>query len=107
MMKRLFASLSLAVTSALSAQQPALPATPLTPVKLDGIRGIVGDQVITRFELRDALLAKIQRGEVEEPKDSAGVTAMEADVLNDMVQDELLIQKAKDLKITITDADVA
>jgi len=86
---------------AVAAQQPA------TPVPLDGIVAIVNDVPITRYDLRDAVLAKIQRREADEPKDSAAAAALQKEVLDEMIQDELLIQLAKDLKITISDADIS
>jgi len=95
--------LALAGVATAGAQQPAAPTG---PIPLDGIVAIVGDQPITRFDLREAFLAKIQRGEAKEPTDSAHAAALEREVLDDMVQDELLLQKAKDLKIEVTDAEL-
>jgi peptidyl-prolyl cis-trans isomerase SurA len=103
-MKRFLASSFLLVSAgALSAQQAA-PATP--PVQLDAIVAVVNDQLITRYDLREKWLAKLQRNEVPAPADSAAAAALERDVLNDMIEEELLIQKAKDLKIEVPDADV-
>jgi len=99
-------SLALAAAASLGAQVPAAPAAPTAPVQLDAIIAVVGDQPITRFDLREALLAKIQRGEVKEPTDSASDAALQHDVLDDLIQDELLIQKAKDLKIEVLDAEI-
>ena len=99
-------SLALAAAASLGAQVPAAPAAPTAPVPLDAIIAVVGDQPITRFDLREALLAKIQRGEVKEPTDSASDAALQHDVLDDLIQDELLIQKAKDLKIEVLDAEI-
>src|SRR5262245_58017707 len=87
------------------AQQPASQSN--SPIRLDGVAAIVSDQVITLNDLRDAIVSKIQRKEIAEPKDSATAREIERETLNDMIQDELIIQKAKDLKITIADADIA
>jgi peptidyl-prolyl cis-trans isomerase SurA len=108
-MNRILALLAFAAVPAFSAGTLAAQAAapPATPVKLDAIVAIVNDQPITRFDLRDAVLARIQNREVEEPKDSAATAALERETLNDMIQDELLIQSAKDLKITIADADIS
>jgi peptidyl-prolyl cis-trans isomerase SurA len=104
---RLFSSaLALLVAGSLRAQLPAAPVAPTGSVPLDAIVAVVGDQPITRFDLREAVLGKIQRGEAKEPTDSASAAALEHDVLDDMIQDELLIQKAKDLKIEVLDADI-
>ena len=104
---RLFvASLALSAVASLGAQTPAVPAAPTAPVPLDAIVAVVGDQPITRYDLREAIIAKIQRGEVKEPSDSAAAAVMEKDVLDDLIQDELLIQKAKDLKIEVLDNEI-
>jgi len=112
-MQTLFVNRSLAAVlmlfagASLGAQQPATPAAPPgAPVQLDAIIAVVGDVPITRFDLREALLAKIQRGEVKEPTDSASDAVLQHDVLDDLIQDELLIQKAKDLKIEVLDAEI-
>ncbi len=55
------------------AQVPVTPATPVTPaaqtgpIALDGIVAVVGDQPITRFDLRERVLGKIQQKTVPEP----------------------------------------
>ena len=101
-MKTILAS-SLALLAAASLHAQAVP-TP--PISLDAIVAVVGDQPITRYDLREAVLARIQRGEVKEPKDSASNAALDSLVLDDMIQDELLLLKAKDLKIEVADADI-
>lgn len=109
MMKSIFLAPTLLLAAGqLVAQQPAAPAAAANlPIRLDAIVAIVGDQAITRYDLSEARLTRIQRREVEEPKDSAASAALDSLVLDDMIQDELIIQKAKDLKITIPDADVS
>ena len=106
-LNRLFvASLAFSAVASLGAQTPAAPAAPNGPVPLDAIIAVVGDQPITRYDLREAIIAKIQRGEVKEPADSAAAAVLEKDVLDDLIQDELLIQKAKDLKIEVLDNEI-
>src|SRR5689334_17773538 len=101
-MNRLLASFALVAAPLIpSGTLAAQAATPPVNVRLDGIVAIVNDQPITRFDLRDAVLAKITRKEAEEPKDSVAMLRLEWETLNDMIQDELLIQSAKDLKITV------
>lgn len=97
----LVSSLALLAAASLHAQ-----AVPTPPIALDGIVAVVGDQPITRYDLREAVLARIQHGEVKEPKDSAAAYALDSLVLDDMIQDELLLLKAKDLKIEVADADI-
>jgi peptidyl-prolyl cis-trans isomerase SurA len=101
-MKTLLAS-SLALFAAASLGAQAVPTPPLP---LDAIVAVVGDQPITRYELREAVLARIQRGEVKEPKDSAAGAQLDSITLDDMIQDELILMKAKDLKIEVADAEI-
>jgi peptidyl-prolyl cis-trans isomerase SurA len=85
---------------------PAIPAPAPTSVRLETIVAVVGDQPITRFDLQEQVLAKIQGGGVAEPKTHADTLAIQRDALNDMIEEELLLQKAKDLKIEVADADI-
>lgn len=102
----LFTSILVAAAGAVSAQQPVVTPASL-PIRLDAIAAIVGDQIITYNDLRDAIISKIQRREIEQPKDSVAARKIEQGVLDDLIQDELIIQKAKDLKIEVTDADIS
>jgi peptidyl-prolyl cis-trans isomerase SurA len=106
MKRALFTSILVATAGAVSAQQPTVTQASL-PIRLDAIAAIVGDQIITYNDLRDAIIAKIQRREIEQPKDSVVARKIEHDVLDDLIQDELIIQKAKDLKVEVTDADIS
>jgi peptidyl-prolyl cis-trans isomerase SurA len=100
-------AVALSSASALAAQTPVTAPQPSsTVVPLDAIVAVVGDQPITRFDLREAVLGKVQRGEAKEPTDSLQAAALDSSVLDDLIQDELLIQKAKDLKIEVTDAEI-
>src|SRR6185503_18760340 len=74
-------------------------------VKLESIVAVVGDSVITRFELQEAVLAKIQGKQVPVPANHADSLSLQLETLNDMIDEELLLQKAKDLKIDVPDAD--
>lgn len=75
-------------------------------IKLESIVAVVGDSVITRFELQEQVLARIQRRQVAEPKTHADTLAIQVDVLNDMIDEALLLSKASDLKIEVPDADI-
>lgn len=103
-MKRILASsLFTFAAAALGAQQPA-PAPQLIP--LNSVVAVVGDQPITYFELRDAILANIQRG-MPAPTTAADSIAVERSTLESMIEEELIVQKAKDLKVEVADADIA
>lgn len=103
-MRKLLIALSLAAAP-LAAQTPTPAAAP-SSVELEAIVAVVGDAVITRFDLQEQVLGKIQRHEVDEPKTHADTMAVEREALNDMIEEELLLQKAKELKIEVTDADI-
>lgn len=103
------------VAAPLAAQQPATPpagapaaAAPASaPGRLDVDRvvAIVGDQPILYSELRDEVLTRRAQG-MEIPNDSAGVAKLEATVLNEMIDAELLVQKAKVEKVEVSEEDL-
>ncbi len=103
-MKRfLVPSFLLLVAGSLGAQTPVIQASSTSP--LDAIVGVVGDQPITRYDLREKVLARIQSG-TPKPTTAADSVVLDSLVLSDMIDEELLIQKSKDLKIEIADADL-
>jgi peptidyl-prolyl cis-trans isomerase SurA len=109
--------LALAPASLLAQQPtPAVPPTttppaatraavPAGPIPLDRVVAVVGSVVITQSDLRERLLAKKQEGAVI-PKDSAGYKAFAVASLNELVDEELLLDKAKEMKTEVPDADV-
>jgi peptidyl-prolyl cis-trans isomerase SurA len=114
---RLSASALLALTpAALVAQQPT-PAPPAAQppavaratvsgtIPLDRVVAIVGNVIITQSNLRERLVAKTQSG-MPVPADSAAVRVAALATLNELVDEELLLEKAKELKIEVPDADV-
>src|SRR3954467_3996145 len=103
-MKRIhsFALLAVALTGAsVGAQQPAPQRA-----TLDRIVAVVGDQPITRFDLEQRMLQDQQRG-MRPPTDSAALKAYQAQALNTMIDEELLLQKAKELKVDVPDNEIA
>src|SRR5256885_3946367 len=96
-----FVALALAVAGApLGAQQPVAQRA-----SLDRIVAVVGDQPITHFDLEQRVLQDQQRG-VRLPTDSAALRAYELQTLNTMIDEELLLQKAKELKVDVPDNEV-
>lgn len=108
-MKRIAAVASLVLSAAgpVAAQQPAPAPAVQQSVLLDGVVAVVGDQTITMIDLRERALGRVQRGEIPKPVTDSAQRALELETLDDMIQEELLIQKAADLKIEAADADVA
>ena len=84
----------------LGAQQPAVQ-----HASLDRIVAVVADQPITFFDLQQRMLQDQQRG-VKPPTDSAALHDYELQTLNTMIDEELLLQKAKELKVEVPDADI-
>ena len=103
------AAFAAAVPVALAAQQRA-PAVQLSAttqaIPLDRVVAIVGDVVITQSNLQERLIRKRQEGQTI-PTDSAGLRTYLAGVSNELIDEELLLAKGKDLKIEVPDADVA
>jgi peptidyl-prolyl cis-trans isomerase SurA len=104
--------------AALAAQQPTAtpPAAPApaaartimpatTPIPLDRVVAVVGKTVITQSNLRERLVAKTQGG-MPVPGDSAALRTASIATLNELVDEELILEKAKELKIEVPDADV-
>src|SRR2546423_2878255 len=83
---------------ATSVQQQAIP--------LDRVVAVVGDVVITQSNLQEKLIAKRQEGATV-PTDSAGFHAFVLAAANELVDEELLLRKAKELKVEVPDADVS
>jgi peptidyl-prolyl cis-trans isomerase SurA len=113
----LFALIVLA-PAALAAQQPtvvppapepaavartAVPASAVIP--LDRVVAVVGNVIITQSNLRERLVAKTQSG-MPVPTDSAAMRVAALATLNELVDEELIVEKAKELKIEVPDADV-
>ena len=94
---------ALAMAAPVAAQQPVPVAA--QHAALDRIVAIVGDQPITRFDLEQRILQEAQRG-VRPPTDSTGLRAYELQTLNTMIDEELLLQKAKELKVDVPDNDL-
>jgi len=104
-MKRYHAliAFALAMAAPVAAQQPVPVAA--QHAALDRIVAIVGDQPITRFDLEQRILQEAQRG-ARPPTDSTSLRAYELQTLNTMIDEELLLQKAKELKVEVPDNDL-
>src|SRR6476646_4301603 len=89
-----------AAATPLAAQRP----TP-QQASLDRIVAVVGDQPITQYDLKQRMLQDEQRG-FKPPTDSAAMHAYQLQTLNTMVDEELLLQKAKELKVEVPDNEV-
>jgi len=94
------AALALAATMA-----PAAVAHAQGAVPLDRVVGVVGNTPITWYDLQEKINAERQRG-AQLPTDSVGLLGFARSVLDQMIDEEVLVQKAQDLKVEVSDADV-
>ena len=105
MMKLLFVAASLAPL-ALGAQVPATATRPVPPsLPIDRVVAIVGEQPLLWTDVVTAINQRRAQG-LQVPPDSAGQSALAKTVLNELVDEEILVQKAKEMKLEVTEADI-
>ena len=91
---------------ALGAQVPATATRAVPPsLAIDRVVAIVGEQPVLWTEVLTAINQRRAQG-LQVPPDSAGQTALAKSVLNDLVDEEILVQKAKELKLEVTEAEI-
>jgi peptidyl-prolyl cis-trans isomerase SurA len=73
---------------------------------VDRVVAVVGSSAITWSDLAAAVNEQRAAG-LQLPSDPAGQLAVARGVLNDLVDQEILVQKAKDVKVEVTDDEVA
>ena len=88
------------------AAAPALAQTPAQSVPLDRVVAVVGTKPITWFDLQERINTMRQEG-TQVPTDSLGFLRFGREVLSQMVDDEVLLQKAAELKIEVADVDLS
>ena len=103
-MKFLFALL---LAAPLAAQDTvAVKAAPISGLPVDRIVGVVGNVPILWSQVSEWVIARRAAG-MPMPPDSAGQLELARQALEDLVNEELLVQRAQREKIEVTDADVA
>lgn len=91
---------------ALAAQIPATPAAPVaTSLPIDRVVAIVGTQPVLWTDVLTAVNQRRTQG-LQLPTDSAGQAVLARSVLGELVDEEMLVQKAKEMKLEVLDADV-
>lgn len=98
--------LVIALAAVAGAQQPA-PPRDTTVVALDRIVAVVGDQPITQYDVQERILAMQQAPGFRPPANEAEFRKLAEEVVNQIVDEEILVQKARALSIEITDAELA
>ena len=95
------AQVPVASTSALQGPTTATAALPL-----DRVVAVVGDVIVTQSNLQERIIQKRQDG-VRFPTDSVAWRAFLQTVVGEIVDEELIILKAKDLKVEVPETDVS
>lgn len=96
----------IALPLAAGAQVLQPPAAARREIPVDRIVAVVGSQPILWSEVMTSINQQ-RAGGLALPPDSAGQEKLARQVLNDLVDEEILIRKAKDLKIEVTEAELA
>jgi len=101
----------LAAVTPLAAQRPT--GSPLAPpfprdttIPLDRIVAVVGDQPITQYDVQERMIAMQQAPGYRGPSSEEEFKKMALEVANQLVDEELLIQKAHQIKVEVNDADL-
>ena len=90
----------------LGAQTPATAARPIPPsLPIDRVVAIVGDQPILWSDVLTTINQRRAQG-MPLPTDSVAQTALARTVLGELVDEEILVQKAKEMKLEVSDVDV-
>jgi peptidyl-prolyl cis-trans isomerase SurA len=106
MIKHLLTAVAL-LPAALAAQTPAV-ATQNVPAALpiDRVVAVVGEQPLLWTDVLTAINQRRAQG-MKIPTDSAGQAALARTVLNELIDEEILVQKAKELKLEASESDIA
>ena len=105
MIKHLVIAAALA-PAALVAQTPATAARNTSAgLPIDRVVAIIGDQPLLWTDVLTAINQRRAQG-MQLPTDSAGQNALARSVLGELVDEEILVQKAKEMKLEVTDADI-
>jgi peptidyl-prolyl cis-trans isomerase SurA len=105
MIRQLLATAAL-VPAVLGAQTPTVAPSIPPALPIDRVVAIVGDQPLLWTEVVTAINQRRTQG-LKVPTDSAQQATLAHTVLNDLIDEEILIQKAKEMKLEVTDADIA
>lgn len=91
---------------ALGAQTPSTAAGPVPPsLPIDRVVAVVGTQPLLWTDVLTAVNQRRAQG-MQMPTDSAGQSVLARSVLGELVDEEILVQKAKEMKLEVTDADI-
>ena len=105
MLKHLLVVAALAPLT-LGAQTPAPAARIVTgTLPVDRVVAVIGEQPLLWTDVLTAVNQRRQQG-LQMPTDSVQQAAMARTVLNDLIDEEILVQKAKEMKLEVTESDI-
>jgi peptidyl-prolyl cis-trans isomerase SurA len=105
MIKRLLVAAALAPIG-IGAQTPAAaPQGVPAALPIDRVVAIVGDQPVLWSDVLTSINQRRAQG-LQLPTDSVGQATLARTVLGELVDEEILVQKAKEMKLDVTDADI-
>ena len=105
MIKRLLVAAALAPIG-IGAQTPAAaPQSVPAALPIDRVVAIVGDQPVLWSDVLTSINQRRAQG-LQLPTDSGGQATLARTVLGELVDEEILVQKAKEMKLEVTDADI-
>ncbi len=84
---------------------PATAATRPPTIQIDRVAAIVGDQPVLWSDVL-AFINQQRAAGVQIPADSAGQEAFAKDALNQLIDEEILVQKAHEMKVEVTESEV-
>ncbi len=95
------------IPAALGAQAPATAARTIpATLPIDRVVAIVGDQPLLWTDVLTAINQRRAQG-LQVPADSVQQAALSHTVLNELVDEEILVQKARELKLEVTETEIA
>jgi peptidyl-prolyl cis-trans isomerase SurA len=105
MLRHLLAAAVLAPAT-LGAQAPATAAYNVpAALPIDRVVAVVGELPVLWTDVLTAINQRRAQG-LKMPTDSAAQSAMARTVLNDLVDEEILVQKAKEMKLEVTESEI-
>src|ERR1044071_2020598 len=82
---------------------PAAASRPMpTTIEVDRVVAVVGDQPLLWSDVLTAINQQRAAG-AQIPTDSASQDALARDVLNQLIDEEILVQKAHEMKVDVTE----
>ena len=106
MIRYLFGGVAL-VPFVLGAQTPVTAARSIPPaLPIDRVVAIVGDQPLLWTDVLTTINQRRAQG-LQLPPDSAAQSALARTVLGELIDEEILVQKAKEMKLEVTESEIS